>query len=100
MLPADTGAAAAASSAAGQLGSSVGAALLNTIAATATAAYLAAHHAASATTGTVHGYTIALAWGAAILLIATIPIVILVNAHAPARKNRAGTALTRSRAPG
>ena len=89
VLPADTGAAAAVSSAASQLGSSVGAALLNTIAVTATAAYLAAHATASTAAGTVHGYTIALAWGAAILLIATIPIVILINAHAPARKNQA-----------
>ncbi len=86
VLPADTGAASAASSTASQLGSSVGAALLNTIAATATAAYLASHAAASTATATVNGYTVAMAWGAAILLVAAIPIGILINAKAP-RKN-------------
>jgi EmrB/QacA subfamily drug resistance transporter len=81
----DTGAAAAASSAAGQLGSSIGAALLNTIAATATAAYLAAHGPAGGAAATVHGYTIAAAWGAAILLALVIPIAWLINARAPRR---------------
>jgi EmrB/QacA subfamily drug resistance transporter len=83
VLPGDTGAAAAASSTANQLGSSIGAALLSTIAATATTAYLAAHAGATALTATAHGYAVAMAWGAGILLIAAIPAVILVNAKAP-----------------
>jgi EmrB/QacA subfamily drug resistance transporter len=84
VLSADAGAAAAASSAAGQLGASVGAAALNTIAATATAIYLAAHAAAGTAAATVHGYTVAASWGAAILLAATLPAVLLINARAPA----------------
>jgi hypothetical protein len=35
---------------------------------------------------TVHGYSVAMAWGAAILLAATVPIAALVNAGAPARR--------------
>ena len=87
----DTGAASAASSAAGQLGSSIGTALLNTIAATATAAYLLAHAGAATraqtvhTTAIVHGYTVAAAWGAGILLVLVIPIAWLINAKGPAR---------------
>jgi EmrB/QacA subfamily drug resistance transporter len=83
VLPADTGAAAALSSTAGQFGSSIGAALLNTVATTAAAGYLAAHPGASTATGTVHGYAVAMAWGAALLVVAVIPIGILVNARAP-----------------
>lgn len=85
----DAGAASAASSAAGQLGSSIGAALLNTIAATATAAYLVAHGAAGAAAATVHGYAVAAAWGAAILLATAIPIGWLINARALGRDARA-----------
>jgi EmrB/QacA subfamily drug resistance transporter len=87
----DTGAASAASSAAGQLGSSIGAALLNTIAATATTAYLVAHAGATSaaqtvhTAGVVHGYTVAAAWGAGILLVLVVPIAWLINAGAPRR---------------
>jgi EmrB/QacA subfamily drug resistance transporter len=87
----DTGAASAASSAAGQLGSSIGAALLNTIAATATAGYLAAHATAGAAAATVHGYTVAAVWGAAILLVLAIPIALLINAPVP-RRNAQATA--------
>ncbi len=80
VLPTDSGAASAASSTAGQLGSSIGAALLNTIAATATVAYLGAHATASSASANVHGYTVAMGWGAAILLAATVPVVILIDA--------------------
>ena len=92
MRVAGTGAASAASSAAGQFGSSIGAALLNTIAATATAAYLAAHASAGIAVTTVHGYTVAAAWGAAILLAFAIPIALLVNAGVPGRAGRAKVA--------
>jgi EmrB/QacA subfamily drug resistance transporter len=87
----DTGAASAASSAAGQLGSSIGAALLNTIAATATVGYLATHADAGAAAATVHGYTVAAVWGAAILLVLAIPITLLINAGVP-RRNAQATA--------
>jgi EmrB/QacA subfamily drug resistance transporter len=88
----DTGAASAASSAAGQLGSSIGAALLNTIAATATASFLAAHVAAGAAAATVHGYTVAAIWGAAILLALVIPVALLVDAAPPRRQAEAKVA--------
>jgi EmrB/QacA subfamily drug resistance transporter len=85
----DTGAASAASSAAGQLGSSIGAALLNTIAASATAGYLAAHVGAGTAAATVHGYTVAAAWGAALLFALAIPIGVLINAGVPRRAAQA-----------
>jgi EmrB/QacA subfamily drug resistance transporter len=103
VLSSDRGAASAASSAAGQLGSSVGAALLNTVAITATAGYLAGRigpigrvgSAASAVAGgraalvaaaTVHGYVVAAVVGAALLLVAVIPVAVLINAPALPRK--------------
>jgi EmrB/QacA subfamily drug resistance transporter len=91
VLPADTGAAGAATSATSQLGSSLGAALLNTIAASAAAGYVAAHAAgtvgaaALATAATVHGFTVAMIWGAIILAVAAIPVAFFINAKAPAR---------------
>jgi MFS family permease len=88
----DTGAASAASSAAGQLGSSIGAALLNTIATTATAAYLTVHAEAALAVATVHGYSVAAAWGAAILLALAIPIGGLINAGVPRRAAGANAA--------
>jgi EmrB/QacA subfamily drug resistance transporter len=88
VLPSDTGAAGAGTSAASQLGSSIGAALLNTIAAAAAASYLTAHPSATTATGTVHGFTIAMAWGAAITLAAAVPIMAFVNARKPPPKKR------------
>jgi len=84
VLAADSGAAGAGTSAASQLGSSIGAALLNTIAATATASYLTLHPGAGIVTGTVHGFTVAMIWGAAITLLAAGPIALFVNARTPA----------------
>jgi EmrB/QacA subfamily drug resistance transporter len=92
VLPSDTGAAGAATSAASQFGSSVGAALLNTIAAAATTAYLAAHPAAGAAAATVHGFAVAMAWGAGLLVVAAIPVAVFTNAAVPvARTRRART---------
>jgi MFS family permease len=51
---------------------------------TAELSYLAAHPASSTATSTVHGFAVAMTWGAAILLIAALPIGILINAKAPA----------------
>ena len=42
-------------------------------------------HAGATVAATVHGYTVAMAWGVGILLVAAVPTVILVNAKAPAR---------------
>ncbi len=94
VLPADRGAAGAGTSAASQLGSSIGGALLNTVAASATAAYLAVHSAASAATAAVHGYTVAMAWGAIITIAVAIPVAVFISARrarstaAPAPRNR------------
>jgi EmrB/QacA subfamily drug resistance transporter len=85
--PSDRGTASAASSAAGQLGSSIGAALFNTIAAAAAAGYFATHPSAPTAMGTVHGYTVALTWGAIVLLVAAVPIALLINAK-PASARR------------
>jgi EmrB/QacA subfamily drug resistance transporter len=85
VLPSDAGAAGAASSAAGQLGSSVGAALLNTIAAAAASGYLATHASAGATTAIVHGFAVAMAWGASILVLAAIPVALFITAAAARR---------------
>jgi EmrB/QacA subfamily drug resistance transporter len=89
VLPADAGAAGAATSAAAQFGSSVGAALLNTIAAAAASSYLAAHASASITTGIVHGFAVAMAWGAGLLILAAIPVAGLVTAAIPVRRRPA-----------
>ena len=89
VLPSDTGAAGAATSAAGQFGSSVGAALLNTIAATATSGYLAAHAAAGPVTAVVHGFAVAMAWGAGLLILAALPAALFITAAAPARRRGA-----------
>lgn len=88
VLPADAGAAGAATSAVAQLGSSVGAALFNTIAATVTAGYLAAHPTTSVVAATVHGFDVAMAWGALALLAAAVPILACVDAPPPAAEAR------------
>lgn len=88
VLPADSGAAAAATSAAGQLGSSVGAALFNTIAATVVAGYLKAHPGVGIVAGTVHGFNVAMAWGAIVMVVAAIPVAVNVNAPAPVPRKR------------
>jgi EmrB/QacA subfamily drug resistance transporter len=84
--PADSGAAGAATSAASQLGSSVGAALLNTIAAGTASGYLAAHAAAGATVAIVHGFAVAMAWGAGLLILAAVPAALFITATAQARR--------------
>jgi EmrB/QacA subfamily drug resistance transporter len=65
--PEDSGVASSLLNASQQVGASLGAALLNTIAATATASYIASHGASFLERGTVHGFTVAFAVGAAIL---------------------------------
>ncbi len=46
----------------------------------------AAHATASIATGTVHGLTVAMTWGAAVLFVAAVPIALCINAKAPARR--------------
>jgi EmrB/QacA subfamily drug resistance transporter len=83
----DAGVASAMVNTANQVGGSIGTALLNTIAASATAGYLAAHARGSATAaaaqGLVHGYTVAIAWGAGILAAAALLATIMINAGRP-----------------
>jgi MFS family permease len=72
VLPSDSGAAGAGTSAASQLGSSIGAALLNTIAAAAAAG-------AGTAAATVHGFTVAMIWGAIITFAAAVPVAFFIR---------------------
>jgi hypothetical protein len=64
-----------------QVGGSLGTALLNTIAATATANYIASHGPRFAAAGVVHGFSIAFAVGAGLLMLAAVVSAIFVNAR-------------------
>jgi hypothetical protein len=66
-----------------QIGASIGTALLNTLAATATAAYLSSHARSAdlVARATVHGYAVASASAAAILLLGAFTGGVLINAH-------------------
>jgi EmrB/QacA subfamily drug resistance transporter len=79
--PRQAGVAAATVNAATQIGASLGTALLNTIAASATAAYLAGRYASAAVVNQalVHGYAIATAWAAGILVLGAIVTAVLIN---------------------
>ena len=75
----DSGVASALVNTTQQVGGSLGTALLNTVAATATAAYLTTHGPAFAAQGLVHGYSVAFALGAGMLLLAAIVSAVLVT---------------------
>lgn len=79
----DVGIASAVFNASEQVGASVGLAVLNTVAATSTGAHLAANpqRPDAHLVGLVHGYTIAVGWAAAILAVAAIVALVLVNAR-------------------
>ncbi len=72
--PVDAGVASATANASQQIGGSMGAALLSTVAATATADFLANNSATSdvAAQATVHGFTTAFAWSAAVFAIGAV----------------------------
>ena len=85
----DAGAASAVINASQQVGGSLGTALLNTIATTATTAYMVAHPvtgldpAAARLTGLrglVRGFVIAFGWGAALLGVAAVIVLVLIRA--------------------
>lgn len=82
----EAGVAAATINAAQQIGASIGTAVLNTIAASATLAYAAtqSHGAGSGAVALVHGYSVATAWGAAILVAGALAAGLLMNAPRPA----------------
>ncbi len=80
----ESGAASAVVNTAQQVGGSIGTALLNTIAASAAATWIASHAAGPVTpavrvAGTVHGYNVASAVAAGIMLVAAVVAALLVN---------------------
>jgi EmrB/QacA subfamily drug resistance transporter len=97
----DSGVASAVFNASEQVGASIGLAVLNTVAATSTGAYLAANqrHRDVHLAGLVHGYTVAAAWAAAILAIAAIVTLVLVNARLDSQPEPAAVASSRRDAP-
>lgn len=89
--PEDSGVASSLLNASQQVGASLGAALLNTIAATATASYIASHGSSFVEQGTVHGFTVAFAVGAAILVAGAIVSAVLVQSNAKVHRDSAAT---------
>jgi EmrB/QacA subfamily drug resistance transporter len=75
----DSGVASALINTTQQIGGSLGTALLNTVAATATASYIAAHGRSFVPAGLVHGYTVAFAVGAGLLVIAAVVTAVFVD---------------------
>jgi EmrB/QacA subfamily drug resistance transporter len=76
----DGGVAAAVVNTSQQIGGSLGVAVLNTVATTATAGYLRGH---GQTDALIHGYAVAAAWAAAILLAGAILAAVLITAKQP-----------------
>ncbi|MEU0596656.1 MFS transporter [Streptomyces sp. NPDC006393] len=85
-----------------QVGGSIGTALLNTVATTSSAAYIAAHlhspadRARVVPEGVVHGYTVAIWWAAAVMLLAGLVAGLMVNARAPGNTRPAREAVPES----
>ncbi|MFF8972420.1 MFS transporter [Streptomyces sp. NPDC014995] len=83
----DSGAASAMVNTSQQVGGSIGTALLNSVATTSGTAYIDArladpvHRAQLTAEGTVHGYTVAIWWAAAIMLLASLSAGLLVTAR-------------------
>ncbi|WP_242582923.1 MFS transporter [Streptomyces sp. MST-110588] len=108
VAPRDSGVTSATVNTAQQVGGSIGTALLNTIATSASTAYIGSHLAASAAhtggrvprgvrdgvvkDGVVHGFTVAIGWGAAIMLLAAVVAGLMVAAGAPKHDAGAGAA--------
>jgi sugar phosphate permease len=76
---ADSGVASAMVNTTQQVGGSLGTALLNTVAATATASYISANGPRSVSAGLVHGYSVAFAVGAGLMVVAALVAAILVT---------------------
>src|SRR3989454_380256 len=76
--PREAGVASATVNAASQVGGSLGTALLNTVAVSAAAGFAGVHAAAF-----VHGFSVATAWGAGILVLAALVAAVLINASRP-----------------
>src|SRR5712691_9792967 len=84
--PRQAGVAAATVNAATQIGASLGTAILNTIAASATAAYLAGFRPSPTIVNQafVHGYAVATAWAAGVLVLGAVSTAVLIDAGRPA----------------
>jgi hypothetical protein len=82
----DAGVASAAVNTSQQIGGAIGTALLSTLAASATTSYLTSSGSSTAALGaaTVHGYTTAFGWSAAIFALGAIPAAIPLPRRAPA----------------
>ncbi|MEU6546605.1 MFS transporter [Streptomyces sp. NPDC046859] len=91
VAPQDSGVTSATVNTSQQVGGSIGTALLNTIATTSSTAYITAHLTNPARRqpviqqGIVHGYTVAIWWAAAIMLLAGIVAAVMVTARPPGR---------------
>ncbi|MET9292007.1 MFS transporter [Streptomyces sp. NPDC003077] len=102
VAPQDAGVTSATLNTSQQVGGSIGTALLNTIATSASSRYIPAHLADAARSGgagpgrvppavrggivkdgVVHGFTVAIAWGAGIMLLAAVIAGLMVTAKAP-----------------
>ncbi|MER6983023.1 DHA2 family efflux MFS transporter permease subunit [Streptomyces carpinensis] len=85
-----------------QVGGSIGTALLNTVATTSSTAYIAARlhgpadRARVVPEGVVHGYTVAIWWAAAVMLLAGLVAGLMVTARAPGRTRPAQGAVPES----
>jgi EmrB/QacA subfamily drug resistance transporter len=84
--PSDAGVASATANASQQVGGSLGAALLSTVAASATMSYLKGVEpsAAAVARASVHGYTTAFAWSAAIFAVGAVVAAVLYKGGKPA----------------
>ncbi|MGW4890482.1 MFS transporter [Streptomyces murinus] len=98
VAPRDAGVTSATVNTAQQVGGSIGTALLNTIATTSAAAYVAArpHRPGTVPAGVVHGYTVAIAWAAVIMIVAALTAGLMVTAPAPKHGAPAGSAVRES----
>ncbi|MEU5094112.1 MFS transporter [Streptomyces sp. NPDC020996] len=89
IAPQDAGVTSATVNTAQQVGGSIGTALLNTIATSSGTAYVAAHlhdpaqKALVTQEGVVHGYSVAIGWGAGIMLLAGLVAGLMVTLRAP-----------------
>ncbi|MFC4327459.1 MFS transporter [Streptomyces andamanensis] len=89
VAPKDSGVTSATVNTAQQVGGSIGTALLNTVAISSSTAYITAHLRSPADRGrvvpegVVHGYTVAIWWAAAVMLLAGLVAGLMVTARAP-----------------
>lgn len=79
VAPSDAGVASALVNTSQQVGGSLGTALLNTVFTTSVAGYIAAHAGADLAVATIHGYKVAFAVGAALIMVSAILVFALVR---------------------